>query len=73
VTKDVKCDKQLIAPTIHPQVTDDKNLSKQERKDMQVVKASKCSRDAKLVKLADKLYNCNDLVIYFFNGAPNFF
>ena len=43
------------------QVTDDKNLEKQERKRMQVLHAPNCSFSAKQVKLADKLYNLKDL------------
>ncbi|KAK2854277.1 hypothetical protein Q5P01_006938 [Channa striata] len=43
------------------EVTDDKSLSKQERKRQQVEHAPHCSREAKLVKLADKLYNLRDL------------
>uniref|UniRef100_A0A915LV49 Protein Wnt n=1 Tax=Meloidogyne javanica TaxID=6303 RepID=A0A915LV49_MELJA len=41
--------------------TDNTKLSKQERKNEQIEKASKCSHKAKLVKLADKLYNLRDL------------
>ncbi|XP_029985749.1 guanosine-3',5'-bis(diphosphate) 3'-pyrophosphohydrolase MESH1-like [Sphaeramia orbicularis] len=43
------------------EVTDDKSLSKQERKRLQVEHAPHCSHEAKLVKLADKLYNLRDL------------
>ncbi|KAM9318273.1 guanosine-3',5'-bis(diphosphate) 3'-pyrophosphohydrolase MESH1 [Pholidichthys leucotaenia] len=43
------------------EVTDDKSLPKQERKRLQVEHAPHCSRQAKLVKLADKLYNLRDL------------
>ncbi|XP_026234041.1 guanosine-3',5'-bis(diphosphate) 3'-pyrophosphohydrolase MESH1 [Anabas testudineus] len=43
------------------EVTDDKSLPKQERKLLQVEHAPHCSREAKLVKLADKLYNLRDL------------
>lgn len=43
------------------EVTDDKNLPKEERKRMQVVNAPHKSKQAKLVKLADKLYNLRDL------------
>ena len=43
------------------EVTDDKSLPKQERKRLQVVHAPHKSREAKLVKLADKLYNLRDL------------
>lgn len=43
------------------EVSDDKDLSKQERKRLQVVHAPHKSREAKLVKLADKLYNLRDL------------
>ncbi|XP_062501901.1 guanosine-3',5'-bis(diphosphate) 3'-pyrophosphohydrolase MESH1-like [Corticium candelabrum] len=45
------------------EVTDDKSLPKQERKRLQVVNAPHKSREAKLVKLADKLYNLRDLSI----------
>ncbi|NXY17397.1 MESH1 pyrophosphohydrolase, partial [Atrichornis clamosus] len=43
------------------EVTDDKTLPKMERKRLQVKRAPGCSRRAKLVKLADKLYNLRDL------------
>ncbi|XP_063678179.1 guanosine-3',5'-bis(diphosphate) 3'-pyrophosphohydrolase MESH1-like [Bolinopsis microptera] len=43
------------------EVTDDKNLPKAERKRLQVVNAPHKSEKAKLVKLADKLYNLRDL------------
>ncbi|AWP01123.1 putative guanosine-3'-5'-bis(diphosphate) 3'-pyrophosphohydrolase MESH1 [Scophthalmus maximus] len=43
------------------EVTDDKRLPKQERKRQQVEHAAHCSQQAKLVKLADKLYNLRDL------------
>ncbi|NWT17780.1 MESH1 pyrophosphohydrolase, partial [Vireo altiloquus] len=43
------------------EVTDDKTLPKMERKRLQVEHAPLCSRRAKLVKLADKLYNLRDL------------
>ncbi|KAM4630083.1 guanosine-3',5'-bis(diphosphate) 3'-pyrophosphohydrolase MESH1 [Polymixia lowei] len=43
------------------EVTDDKTLPKQERKRLQVEHAPHRSHQAKLVKLADKLYNLRDL------------
>jgi len=43
------------------QVSDDKNLEKMERKRLQIVHAKNVSVKAKLVKLADKLYNLRDL------------
>ena len=43
------------------EVSDDKSLSKEERKRLQIEHASHCSPQAKLVKLADKLYNLRDL------------
>ncbi|NXU20849.1 MESH1 pyrophosphohydrolase, partial [Pardalotus punctatus] len=43
------------------EVTDDKTLPKIERKRLQVERAPGCSHRAKLVKLADKLYNLRDL------------
>ncbi len=47
------------------EVTDDKTLPKPERKRLQVVKAPKSSREAKLVKLADKICNLRDVA-----GSP---
>ncbi|KAK6617504.1 Guanosine-3',5'-bis(diphosphate) 3'-pyrophosphohydrolase MESH1 [Polyplax serrata] len=41
--------------------TDDKNLAKNERKQLQILNAKNSSVEAKLVKLADKLYNLRDL------------
>ncbi|XP_033231271.1 guanosine-3',5'-bis(diphosphate) 3'-pyrophosphohydrolase MESH1 [Belonocnema kinseyi] len=43
------------------EVTDDKNLAREERKFLQIKHAPGSSRRAKLVKLADKLYNLRDL------------
>ncbi|KAK3095606.1 hypothetical protein FSP39_016601 [Pinctada imbricata] len=43
------------------EVTDDKSLPKMERKKLQIEHAAKASYKAKLVKLADKLYNLRDL------------
>lgn len=43
------------------EVTDDRSLLKAERKRLQVEHAPHCSHQAKLVKLADKLYNLRDL------------
>ncbi|XP_077420789.1 guanosine-3',5'-bis(diphosphate) 3'-pyrophosphohydrolase MESH1 [Vanacampus margaritifer] len=51
---------QIVACIVQ-EVTDDKSLPKQERKRLQVEHASHCSHQAKLVKLADKLYNLRDL------------
>uniref|UniRef100_UPI0037E8ADF0 guanosine-3',5'-bis(diphosphate) 3'-pyrophosphohydrolase MESH1 n=1 Tax=Semicossyphus pulcher TaxID=241346 RepID=UPI0037E8ADF0 len=50
-----------IVARIVQEVTDDKSLSKKERKRQQVEHAPHCSHKAKLVKLADKLYNLRDL------------
>jgi len=43
------------------EVSDDKRLEKEERKRLQIVHSPHMSRGAKLVKLADKLYNLRDL------------
>lgn len=43
------------------EVTDDKNLPKMERKRLQIEHAKQATPKAKLVKLADKLYNLRDL------------
>ena len=51
-----------IAATV-AEVTDDKNLPKEERKRLQVVKASSKSDAAKLVKLADKTCNLRDIAV----------
>lgn len=42
-------------------MTDDKTLPKAERKRLQIEHAPNISCEAKLVKLADKLYNLRDL------------
>ncbi|XP_048376614.1 guanosine-3',5'-bis(diphosphate) 3'-pyrophosphohydrolase MESH1 [Stegostoma tigrinum] len=47
--------------SIVAEVTDDKSLSKEKRKELQIQHAPHCSYEAKLVKLADKLYNLRDL------------
>ena len=44
------------------EVTDDKSLEKQKRKELQIEHAPHTSPRAKLVKLADKLYNLRDLL-----------
>eukprot|EP01104_Vermistella_antarctica_P008454 TRINITY_DN2115_c0_g1_i1.p1 TRINITY_DN2115_c0_g1~~TRINITY_DN2115_c0_g1_i1.p1 ORF type:complete len:198 (-),score=54.95 TRINITY_DN2115_c0_g1_i1:105-662(-) len=44
------------------EVTDDKDLKKDERKRQQIIHAATSSTPAKLVKLADKLYNLRDLL-----------
>lgn len=51
---------QTVARIVQ-EVTDDNTLTKQERKRQQVEHAPYCSHQAKLVKLADKLYNLRDL------------
>lgn len=43
------------------EVTDEKGLVKEERKRLQIIHARNASTKAKLVKLADKLYNITDL------------
>ena len=43
------------------EVTDDKNLLKAERKRLQIEHAASISREAKLVKLADKICNVRDV------------
>lgn len=43
------------------EVTDDKRLSKSERKRLQIERSSDLSRHAKLVKLADKICNLSDM------------
>ena len=43
------------------EVTDDKLLSKEERKRLQIVHAAHVSDKAKLVKLADKISNLRDV------------
>jgi guanosine-3',5'-bis(diphosphate) 3'-pyrophosphohydrolase len=43
------------------EVSDDKNLPKQERKRKQIVHSPHLSRKAKLIKLADKISNVHDI------------
>jgi guanosine-3',5'-bis(diphosphate) 3'-pyrophosphohydrolase len=49
-----------IARIVH-EVTDNKRLPKKERKRLQIQHASRISRDAQLVKLADKIVNLRDV------------
>jgi guanosine-3',5'-bis(diphosphate) 3'-pyrophosphohydrolase len=50
-----------IVARIVGEVTDDKSLSVVDRKKLQIVHAKTMSREAKLVKLADKLDNCSEI------------
>ncbi|RZF39063.1 hypothetical protein LSTR_LSTR006600 [Laodelphax striatellus] len=50
-----------VIAKIVAEVTDDMSLPSAERKILQVQHARACSHEAKLVKLADKLYNMRDL------------
>lgn len=43
------------------EITDDKTLSKEERKRLQIAHAPKLSEEAKIIKLADKISNLNSL------------
>ncbi|KAG8187597.1 hypothetical protein JTE90_029597 [Oedothorax gibbosus] len=52
----------LAVKNIVAEVTDDKSLPKDVRKKLQIEHASTVSYEAKLVKLADKLYNLRDLL-----------
>ena len=61
VIKQINCRLLCFAPGIVAEVTDDKQLPKETRKLRQVEHAPHASRKAKLVKLADKLYNLRDL------------
>jgi GTP diphosphokinase / guanosine-3',5'-bis(diphosphate) 3'-diphosphatase len=45
------------------ELTDDKTLPKEERKRLQVYTASKKSKKAKIVKLADKICNVRDIIL----------
>ena len=49
------------------EVTDDKSLATEARKRLQVISAAHKSKGAAQIKLADKLFNLNDL----FNNPPN--
>lgn len=51
-----------VVRSIVCEVTDDKSLEKMERKRQQVVHAPHLSRPARLIKLADKLINCQDIL-----------
>jgi guanosine-3',5'-bis(diphosphate) 3'-pyrophosphohydrolase len=52
---------EAVAATV-VEVTDDKSLPKQRRKELQIEHAPKLSSAAKLVKLADKTCNLRDMV-----------
>ncbi|XP_065069912.1 guanosine-3',5'-bis(diphosphate) 3'-pyrophosphohydrolase MESH1-like [Rhopilema esculentum] len=51
----------VVIRRIVEECSDDKSLPKQERKRLQIEHAHICSPKAKLVKLADKIYNLRDL------------
>jgi len=51
----------VVFTDIVMEVTDNKQLSKEDRKRLQIEHAPNMSHRAKLVKLADKLYNLRDL------------
>jgi guanosine-3',5'-bis(diphosphate) 3'-pyrophosphohydrolase len=44
------------------EVTDDKTLSKARRKQLQVIHAPQLSHAARIIKIADKLVNCRDIL-----------
>ena len=46
------------------EVTDNMKLPEKERKELQVSKASGLSRNAKIIKIADKICNMNDILNY---------
>lgn len=48
--------------SIVQEVTDDKNLPKQVRKQLQIERAAKASFEARCIKLADKIANLQDLI-----------
>lgn len=50
-----------VVADVVAEVTDDKTLDKMERKRLQIENGKSSSPRAKLVKLADKLYNLRDL------------
>lgn len=58
---EIECRYGLAIRTIVAEVSDDKSLPKMERKRLQIEHAATSSHKAKLVKLADKLYNLRDL------------
>lgn len=59
--EDIRCLFGDTVASIVSEVSDDKSLSKVERKRLQVERAPKKSLQARLVKLADKLHNLKDL------------
>jgi len=52
-----------VVADIVREVTDDKKLPKSERKRLQIEHAAQLSRRAKLVKLADKICNLEDILV----------
>lgn len=63
-TKEIEIRDQFgeVVLSVVLEVTDDKSLEKMERKRQQVVHAPYLSRPARLIKLADKLINCQDIL-----------
>lgn len=69
VLEDTKTSRQELLEEFGPnvlriveQVSDDRSLSKSQRKRLQIEHASQISHEAKIVKLADKLHNLRDLI-----------
>lgn len=52
-----------VVAAVVAEVTDDKRLPKAERKRLQIVRARHASRRARLVKLADKICNLEDMLV----------
>jgi len=53
---------EIAITRIVEEVSDDKRLPKQKRKELQVLHAAHISKSAKLVKLADKIANLADII-----------
>lgn len=60
-----------IVMNIVMEVTDDRNLAKDERKRLQIVTASLKSRAARKLKLADKICNVHDILYHSPQGWSN--
>ncbi len=43
------------------EVTDDESLPKPQRKQLQVINAPRLSHEARLIRIADKIYNCSEM------------
>jgi GTP diphosphokinase / guanosine-3',5'-bis(diphosphate) 3'-diphosphatase len=71
IIEDTETNESELSDTFNPhvaaivkEVTDDMSLSRKVRKEIQIQKAPGLSREAKIIKIADKVSNIEDIIAY---------